>query len=126
MKIMTPRLLIAVFALGLCSAVLAQENAPRISMCGPGGTPNPLPRDQFIILVVEGPNLFYDTNPIPSTDVVDFVNKLLKTKGVSYIGVYARVGTKFGEVVQALDVLRKTDAKNIGVNMAELALGRDP
>jgi len=121
-------MLIALFALGLCADVLAQEKQefPRISLCGPGGGKNPVNPDEFIILVIEGPNLFYDTNPIPGADAVGFVNKLLKTKGVSYIGVYTREGTKFGQVVQALDVLRKTDAKNIGVSMTELPMGRDP
>ena len=108
--------------------MLAQEKQdyPRISLCGPGGSKNPISRDEFIILVIEGPNLFYDTNPIPNADVVEFVNKLLKVKDVSYIGVYTREGTKFGQVVQALDILRKTNAKNIGVSMAELPVGRDP
>lgn len=56
--------------------------------------------------------------------MVEYVNTLLKTKDVSYIGVYTREGVKYGDVVRAVDVLRKTNAKNIGISMTELPAGR--
>jgi len=33
---------------------------------------------------------------------------------------------KYGDLVRAIDVLRQTDAKNIGVSMKELPAGREP
>jgi hypothetical protein len=54
------------------------------------------------------------------------VNKLLSVRDVSYIGVYTREGTKYGDVVRALDILRSTKAKNISLSMVELPLGREP
>lgn len=128
MKLMTYRLLIVVFAFGLCADLLAveQQEYPRISLCGPGGGKNPVSRDEFITLVIEGPTLSYEANPIPATEVVEYVNKLLDVKNVSYIGVYTREGTKYGDVVRALDTLRGTKAKNIGLSMTELPVGRQP
>lgn len=128
MKFITFRMLVAVFALGLCARVLAEEKRdyPQVSLCGPGGSKTPPNPDDFLILVIEGPNLSYDKTPIAGTEVVEYVNKLLEIKHVSYIGVYTREGTKYGDVVRAIDVLRGTNAKNIGLSMKELPLGRDP
>lgn len=128
MKLMTSRIVMAVFAIGLCAGALAAENPefPQISICGPGGSKNPSNPDDFIVLVVEGPTLSYDKNPIPSAGLVEYVNKLLEVKKVSYIGVYTREGIKYGDVVQALDTLRGTKAKYIGLSLKELAIGREP
>jgi biopolymer transport protein ExbD len=122
------RILMALLAIGLCSDGLAQANGefPRIGLVGAGAGKTPVSRDQFIILVVEGPYLSYEKNQIPDGGVVEYVNTLLKTKDVSYIGVYTREGVKYGDVVRAVDVLRKTNAKNIGISMTELPAGRNP
>jgi biopolymer transport protein ExbD len=122
------RILMALLAIGLCSDGLAQANDefPRIGLVGKGAGNTPVNRDQFIILVVEGPYLSYEKNQIPDGGVVEYVNTLLKTKDVSYIGVYTREGVKYGDVVRAVDVLRKTNAKNIGISMTELPAGRNP
>lgn len=128
MKLMTFRILIAVFAIGLYGDVFAAEKQeyPQISLCGPGGGRTPPDRDEFIILVIDGPTISSDTKPIPSAEVVEYVNKLLELKKVSYIGVYTREGTKYGDVVQAIDILRGTKAKNIGLSMKEIPVGREP
>ena len=128
MNIMTKRLMIAALELGLCTGLLAEEKQEyaQISLCGLSGgktTKNP---SEFVTLVVEGSILFHDGTAIPSVGVVDAVNTLLKAKDTTYIGIYVREDTKYGDVVRALDALRKTNAKNIGVCMAELAYGRDP
>ena len=128
---MKPKLypiLLAVLAVGFGTAVLAGENRdyPKISLVGPGGGANPISRDQFITLVVEGPFISYEKTQIPSAGVIDYVNDLLKTKGVSYIGVYTREGVKYGDVIRTVDILRQTNAKNIGVSMIELPVGREP
>ena len=39
---------------------------------------------------------------------------------------YAREGIKYGDLVKAIDALRKTDAKDIAVSTVELAMGREP
>ena len=83
-------------------------------------------RDEVILLVVEGSSLSYDANPIPGADAVNYINKLLEVKKVSYIGVYVREGTKYGDVVKAIDILRGTNAKSISVNTTELSTGRVP
>ncbi len=128
MKLITPRLLIAVFAIGLCADVFAEEKRayPQISFCGPGASKTPVNRADFIILVVEGSAISYEASPIASTAVVEYVNNLLKIKNVSYVGVYIREGTKYGDVVRAIDTLRLTDAKNVGVSMVEIPVGREP
>lgn len=120
--------LLALLVLGLGSTLSAadQDHFPRISFVGPGSGKAPIERDQFIALVVEGPYLSCDKTPIPANGEVDYVNQLLKTKGLTYLGVYTREGVKYGDVVRAIDLLRKTDAKDIGVSLVELPAGREP
>jgi biopolymer transport protein ExbD len=128
MKIMTCRILIAVVAIGLGADGLAAEknDYARISFSGPSQGKNPMPRNEVLFLVVEGASLTHEASPIPDADVSSYVNKLLDAKKVSVIGVYAREGTKYGDVVKAIDALRRTSAKNISVSMVELAPGRQP
>jgi biopolymer transport protein ExbD len=128
MKQIKSRLLMAVLALGLYADVLAENKPeyPRVSLIGPGGNKNPTSRDEFILLVVEGAKISYETNSIPSAEVVEYVNNLLKERKVSYIAVYPREGIKYGDLVRAIDTLRKTTARSIGVSMLEIPVGRDP
>ena len=128
MKLMTFRMLVAVFAIGLCADVLAEEKAefPQVSFSWPGASKKPMNQDEFIKLVIEGPTLSYEANPIASASVVEYVNKLLDVKKVSYIAVYTREGTKYGDVVNAIDVLRGTKAKNIGLSTKEIPPGHQP
>ena len=127
MKLMKCRLLIAAFALGLGAELLAGENShyPTISMVGTGTSKNPTPKEELVILVVEGRVISHDAKVIPEAGLVDYVNSLLQVKKASYIGVYAREGVKYGDVIKALDSLRKTDAKDIGVSMSELPANRE-
>lgn len=83
-------------------------------------------RDQFVILVVEGPYISHETNPIPEKGGVEYINDLLRAKKVSYLAVYTREGVKYGDVVKAIDLLRMTDATEIGVSMIEAPAGREP
>jgi biopolymer transport protein ExbD len=128
MRLMNCRILIAVFAVGLGADMLAAEKTdyPRISFSVPSQNKNPVPPGEVVLLVVEGASLSHDASPIPDTDVVNYVNKLLDLKKASQIGVYSREGTKYGEVIKAIDTLRGTNAKNISVSMVELARGRQP
>jgi biopolymer transport protein ExbD len=122
------RILIAFLAAGLCAGAFAAEGRtyPQISLVGPSKNPSPVPRDQFVLLVVEGPLISYDKTPIAKEGVVQYVNNLLKEKNATYLGIYIREGVKYGDVMRALDQLRLTNAQSIGVNMIELAAGRDP
>lgn len=122
------RALLVLAILGLSSSLFSADKVeyPRISLVGPGAGKTPVDRDKFIALVVEGPFLSCDKTPLPADGEVDYVNQLLKTKGISYLGVYTRAGVKYGDVVRAIDILRKTDAKDIGVNLIELPAGREP
>jgi hypothetical protein len=63
---------------------------------------------------------------VPDDGLVEYVNNVLKVKGVSYLAVYVREGVKYGDVMKAIDALRKTTAKDIGVSTVELANGREP
>ena len=127
MKTIAHRILLAVLAIGLCSNLLAEEKHeyPRVSLMGQGGGPKPS-RDEYVILVVDGDNLVFEKNPVPNTAVVAYVNELLKTRKVSFIALCAREGTRFKDIVRAVDVLRGTNATNIGISMNEVAAGRDP
>lgn len=106
--------------------VAANADYPPISIVAPGSGKSPADKAQFLILVVEGGFISCEGVPIPQAGVVGYVNGALKAKGASILGVHIRQGTKYGDVVKALDELRKTEAKSIGVSMAELAPGKDP
>lgn len=125
---MKKSILIALLVLCSCSAALADERSdyPRIAFCGPGGSGTPIEKDQYILLVLEGPVFSHDATMIPDNEIVPLVNSLLEAKGVSYVAVHVREGTKYGELVRGIDILRGTKAKNIGFGMKELPKGRNP
>ena len=120
-------LLAALLALGASSSLLAEtRDYPQVSLSWPGAKAPTVPRSQVLILVVEGSVLFHEGKPLPGTHTAEFVDNLLKGRHISHIGVYTRAGTKFGDVVRALDTLRATRAEAIGVSVTELAPGQEP
>lgn len=121
------QILILVLVIGLGARLQASESPeyPHIALVGPGGGRNPINANEYITIVVEGPYLSCEGTQIPDATAVDYINKLLKTKGVTYIGVYPREGIKYGDLVRAIDILRRTEAKNVGVSMLELKIGRE-
>ena len=125
---MKKSLLIAMIAIGLCADLLADgaKAYPQISFVLPGSSSGSVSRDQFVTLVVEAGFISHEDKPIPADAVVTYVDNALKAQNASYIGVHIREGIKYGEVVKALDVLRRTAAKSIGVSMIELRSGRTP
>lgn len=125
---MKKHILVALIALCSCCASLANspDEHPRVAFCGPGGGGTPIDKDKYVMLVLEGPAFSHDSTIIPDSEVVTVVNSLLESKGVSYVAVYVREGTKYGDLVRGIDILRGTNAKNIGVGMKELPHGRNP
>ena len=116
--------------LGIClfAGALAAERAahPPISFVLPGSGSSTVDRTQFLIVVVEPGFLSHENTPLPSDSVIAYINNALKAQGASYLGIHVRQGVRFGDLVRALDELRKTDAKSVGVSMSELPVGRDP
>lgn len=121
-------ILVAIIALCACGASLAGEpnDLPRVAFCGPGGSGTPIDKDKYVMLVLEGSVFSHDGSIIADAELVPLVNSLLEAKGVSYVAVYVRESTKYGDLVRGIDALRKTNAKNIGVGMKELPQGRNP
>jgi biopolymer transport protein ExbD len=127
MKTMTYRMLMMVFALGLGADGLAVgTDYARVSLSRPSVSRKTVELPEFITLVIEGSAISSDKTLIPGNEVVDYVNKLLSVRDVSNIGIYTREGTKYGDVVRALDALRSTTAKNISLSLVELPLGQEP
>ena len=125
---MKPSILSVILALVICTPVFAAANADfsPISIIAPGAGGSPVDKTQFLILVVEPGFISCAGVPIPPAGVIGYVNETLKSKNASFLGIHIRQGIKFGDVVKALDELRKTDAKSIGVSMVELAPGKEP
>ena len=121
-------LLAFVCAAGLSADVTAGEprDYARLAFIASGASRKPLSPDEYVTVVVEGPYLSYEQSAIPASGEVEFVDRLLKTKGVSYVAVYARQGIKYGDLVRAMDVLRSTAAKHVGISLTELKPGREP
>lgn len=125
---MKNRILVALIALCACCASFAKDSSdhPRVAFCGPGGSSTPVDKDKYVMIVLEGTAFSHEANVVSESEIVPLVNSLLESKGVSYVAVYVREGTKYGDVVHGIDVLRGTNAKNIGVGMKELPHGRTP
>ena len=125
MKKLTLLMIIAVgFAAG--SLVAEPTDYARISFIGPGTGKSEIPKNELIVLVLEGAFFTHDQTPIPTDGLVDYINQTLNAQGASYLAVHVRDGVKYGDVVSSLDQLRKTAAKNIGVSMIALPAGRNP
>lgn len=124
---MKTTLLSTILVLGFSVPALAASTAdhPPISFVVPGSSSTPVDRSQFLFLVVEAGFISHDGSPIAAEAVTDYINNALKEQGATKLAVHIRQGIKYGDVVQALDLLRKTEAKSIGVSMVELAPGRD-
>ena len=103
-----------------------KPEAPRVQLCSIGSNYVPARKEDFVLLVLEAGTLFWDKKPIPAEDVVSYVNGLLKQNKVSNIGVYVREGAKYGDVVRAVDLLKRTDAREIGVSSSEIPYGKEP
>ncbi|HLP24570.1 MAG TPA: hypothetical protein VK477_02750 [Acidobacteriota bacterium] len=125
---MKKQILVALIALCSCCASFAADlnDHPRVAFVGPGGSSTPIDKDKYVMIVLEGAAFSHDSNVVSDAEIVPLVNSLLETKGVSYVAVYVREGTKYGEVVHGIDILRGTNAKNIGIGMKELPHGRTP
>jgi biopolymer transport protein ExbD len=128
MKKITFSAITFVLSVALYSSVLAEgeRESPRVSLCNAAGFCVPPLKDNFVLLVLEDGVLHYEKKPIPNAEVTSYVNGLLKYKKALYVGVYVREGTKFGDVVRAVDLLKGTDAQHIGVSINEIPNNREP
>lgn len=115
-------------ALGLATGVCAAETKdyPPISFVLPSTYGSTISRDQIVTVVVEAGFISHEDTPIPQDRVASYIDTVLKAKNASSIGVYVRQGVKYGDLVKALDQLRLSSAKSIGVSMTELPPGKQP
>lgn len=124
---MKPRIVMVLLALGLCTGGYASGNTDlaRISFVKPGVGVRSNEPSPHVKLVVEGAFVSHDKTPLPAEVLIEHVDKLLKANNASSLAIYVREGTKYGDVVRALDTLRKTAAKDIGVSTVEIPTGVD-
>ena len=122
------RILIGVFIAAACAAAPAQaaDDYAKVSVTYPGKSGHTLGKSEFVSLVVDGPTICYEGSAIPTDEVVSLVNGLLRDKKATLIGVFVRAGSKYGDVMRAVDLLRKTNACNIGVSSMEISGNREP
>jgi biopolymer transport protein ExbD len=118
--------LILTLSISVQALAASDTDYPPISFVGPSKAGPSIDKTQFLVLVVEQGFISHNSTPIPQGGVVNYINSTLKAQGASFLGVHIRQGIKFGDVVKALDELRKTEAKSIGVSMVELAPGKEP
>ena len=125
---MRNKLLFVLLALGISASASAADSSGHapIAFVIPGGSNTTIDKTKYLFLVVEGAFISHDGNPVAAEAVVEYVNNALKAQGATMLAVHIRQGIKFGDVVQALDALRKTEAKSIGVSMVELAPNKEP
>lgn len=126
-KSMKTRLVMVLLALGLSASAYASGNTDlgRISFVKPGAGVRTSEPSPHVKLVVEGAFVSHDKTPLPAEVLIEHVDKLLKANNATSLAIYVREGTKYGDVVRALDTLRKTAAKDIGVSTVEIPAGVD-
>lgn len=119
--------LVALLLIALSSSLSAEaQEYPQISLSWPGAKAPTLQRNEVLLLVIDGAVLYHEGQPVPTNGTVEYVDSLLTASKASYIGVYTRRGTAFGDVIKVIDALRGTKAKNIGLSMVELHPGQEP
>ena len=112
---------------GIAARAQGSGEFASVSVTYPGKpTGHTLTKDEFVSLVVDGPTICHEGSAIPMEQVVSLVNGLLAEKKATYVGIYVRVGSKYGDVMRAVDLLRKTNARNIGVSSLEISGNREP
>lgn len=124
MKILT---LSVVLVSGILSPLLAASagDYPPVSFVVPGGSNTTIDKSKYLVLVVEPGFISHENQPIAADAVAAYINTTLKDRGATMLAVHIRQGITFGDVVQALELMRKTEAKSIGVSMIELPTGKE-
>ena len=122
-------IVIALVTLGLTSAAFAEQsrtNYPPISFVVPGANKTvSVSKDQFVVLVIEAAYISHQGAPISDAGLAEYLDTTMSDSNAPYLAVHIREGITFGDVVHALDALRKTNAKSIAVSLKELPLGRE-
>jgi len=101
------------------------RNSPQVSLFRPGNYGRLDRTEEFLYLILDAGDLCWENRPIPRSELVPYVNGLLKANRQVYICVVVREGSRFGDLVSAIDILRSTNAEHVVISFKEIPYGKD-
>ena len=117
-----------VISIGLISGAFAQSQRdvyPPVSPVVPSSGSVKVSPDKFVVLVIESEHISHDGAPISAEGLVAYLNSTMSTEEAPYLAVHIREGITYGDFVNAVDALRRTNTKSISISMKEVPLGRE-
>ena len=118
----------AVLSIGLISGVFAQSPRdihPPVSLVVPSSGSPKTNENKFVVLVIESAHISHEGAPISTEGLVAYLNATMSTEEAPYLAVHIREGITYGDFVDAVDALRKTNTKSISISLKEVPLGRE-
>ena len=117
-----------VVSIGLISGAFTQSQRdvyPPVSLVVPSSGSAKVSPDKFVVLVIEPQQISHDGAPISADGLVAYLNATMSTEEAPYRAVHIREGITYGDFVNAVDTLRKTNTKSISISLREVHLGRE-
>ncbi|GAB5562501.1 MAG: hypothetical protein SynsKO_41480 [Synoicihabitans sp.] len=118
----------AMLTLGISTGVFAQQKRvthPPVSLVVPTPSATSASEHKFVVLVVESTHISHDGAPISAAGLVEYLNTTMSAEDAPNLAVHLREGITYGDFVNAVDVLRKTNTKSISISLKEVPLGRE-
>lgn len=118
----------AVISIGLISGAFAQsqrDTHPPVSLVVPSSGSTKTNENKFVVLVIESAYISHEGAPISDEGLVAYLNATMSTEEAPYLAVHIREGVTYGDFVNAVDALRKTETKSISISLKEVPLGRE-
>jgi biopolymer transport protein ExbD len=117
-----------IISIGLISGAFAQsqrDTHPPISLMAPSSGSTQTNESKFVVLVIESAHISHEGAPISAEGLVAYLNATMSTEEAPYLAVHIREGITYGDFVNAVDVLRKTNTKSISISLKEVPRGRE-
>ena len=108
------------FFLMVGAAAYAANNRPTVLIAYPSSGQATVSKQDVISVVVEKGAYLVEGNIVADSNLVAYVNGLLKTKPAGMVCVYVRPDLSFGDVLHGVDQLRETNAVTVALSRAAL------
>ena len=118
----------AVLSLGVSSPVFGQQGRvthPPVSMVVPSSGTATFGENKFVVLVIESAHISHEGVPLSVEGLIAYLNTTMSAEEAPYLAVHVREGVTYGDFVNAIDALRKTETKSISISVKEVPLGRE-
>lgn len=94
-------------------------------MVVPSSGTSTVSENKFVVLVIESAYISHEGAPISAEGLIAYLNTTMSAEEAPYLAVHIREGVTYGDFVNAIDALRKTETKSISISLKEVPLGRE-